>query len=106
MDIQKYCKTCGKKISDYEYNYHDAKCFSCCEQDYLDKLAEQLQNNEETETFREDKVICPYCGYVFEDDDSYFLNEGGGEFECEECGNTFNFTAHVEITYSTKRQND
>lgn len=73
------------------------------DKDYYEQLAHSLKCNKDTYTSREEKVVCPYCGCVMEDDDGYFVSEGSGELECEECGKTFRFCSSVYITYSTYR---
>ena len=99
-----HCKICGKEISLFAQDYQDAMCSSCCKEAHYDELAQSLQEDEETETFCEDEVVCPYCGNRMADDDGYFIQEGDGEYECDECGKTFNFTVHMEVTYSTSRK--
>ena len=106
MDNPKHCRICGREISNYEFSYRDAMCYACLEDRHFDELAERLKNNEETETFCEDEIICPYCGNRMADDDGYFVQEGGGEFTCEECNKTFDFKVNMEITYSTKRKEE
>lgn len=49
-------------------------------------------------------IVCPYCGYRIQDDDGYFAQKGDGEYECDSCGKTFNFSVNIEVTYSTTRQ--
>lgn len=97
------CKNCGEEISKYEY-YYQGICFLCQKERYYDDLAQCLAENRETETYDEDSIICPYCGNRKEDDDGYFASKGEGEYECDECGKTFNFTANIKVTYSTTRK--
>lgn len=99
-----FCKICGKEISLFAHDYKDAMCSSCYEEAYYNELAQSLQENEETETYCENEVVCPYCGNRMADDDGYFIQEGDGEYECDECGKIFNLTVHVEATYSTSRK--
>lgn len=99
-----FCKICGKEISIFAHDYQDAMCSSCCKEAHYDELAQSLQENEETETNFEDEVVCPYCGNRMEDYDSFFIQQGDGECKCDECGKTFNFTTHIEVTYSTSRK--
>lgn len=100
------CKICGREIDKFVYDYQDAMCFFCRKEARYDELAQNLKENEETETWHEGEIICPYCGYRMADDDGYFQQEGEGEYECYNCGKTFNFETHIEITYSTSRQED
>ena len=100
------CKNCGREISKYDHDYRDGICFLCHKERYYDDLAQSLAENEETETECEDEIICPYCGYRMQDDDGYFLQERDGDYECDNCGKTFNFTVNVEVTYSTSRREE
>ena len=47
-----------------------------------------------------DQIVCPYCGYEFTD--SYELGEDG-DVECDECGQTFNFTSDTVVYYTSTR---
>lgn len=97
------CRICGNAIDSFQHYLGNDLCYSCSKKKYQDSLAKSLQENEETETFCEDEIVCPYCGYRMQDDDGYFEREGSGEYECEKCGNTFEFEAEVEVSYSTRR---
>lgn len=98
------CKICNKEISKFEYDYQNAMCYSCRRNARYDELTQLLRKNEEIETDFEDEIICPYCGNRMQDDEGYFAQQGEGEYECDECGKTFNFTANIEVTYSTSRK--
>ena len=99
------CKKCERFITDYEHNYKNGLCFWCYEIEQHKKQSESLQSNEETETYAEDCVICPWCGYRIEEDgDCYFLSEMEGEYECPECGKEFYFSAEQTVTYNTWRK--
>lgn len=101
------CKKCGRSITDYEQHYKNGLCFWCYELGQRANQAESLQNNEETETYAEDCVICPWCGYRIEEDgDCYFINEGEGEYECPECGKEFCFSTEQTVTYNTWRKDE
>lgn len=93
------CK-CGNNI----YGFGN-ECYSCSEKTRKQKLAENLKNNEETETSYEKEIICPWCGYSYEPDfeDEYCYNEGDFEEECPECEKVFTISTDVDITYSTER---
>ena len=104
MNLMNICKVCGKQISEYEHDWKDGLCFGCYERQQEMKLASKLQNNIVTETNCEQDIVCPYCGYRMEDDDSYFIREQEGEYECPECEKTFYFQACIDITYSTQRK--
>ncbi|MDR6794717.1 Zn ribbon nucleic-acid-binding protein [Pseudarthrobacter oxydans] len=45
---------------------------------------------------------CPYCNY--EDTDSWELSDDGEWTECGSCGKRFGYERHLEVTYSTYKQ--
>jgi len=49
----------------------------------------------------EDNIKCPYCDY--EDNDSWEFTDEEGEYTCGECGEEFNVSRNIEVTYSTSR---
>lgn len=106
MNEQKCCRVCGNKISEFEYDYNQGMCYTCSRNKYNDELADRLRENEEIETSFEDEIVCPYCGHRMADDEGYFERKGDGEYDCDECGKTFNFTVNIEVTYSTSRKED
>jgi len=48
-----------------------------------------------------DEIVCPHCGYEFED--SYEVGENGLEFkmDCYECEKEFTCCPDYSVTYST-----
>lgn len=44
--------------------------------------------------------ICPHCGHRVRD--SWELDEDG-TYDCGECGEEFNYTKNITITYSTSK---
>jgi DNA-directed RNA polymerase subunit RPC12/RpoP len=53
---------------------------------------------------QEDNVICPYCGYKYDDYDAYCFQEGDTpEVECEACGRKFDLEVETRRVFSTKR---
>lgn len=51
-------------------------------------------------------IVCPYCGYEFEDSFDLSGNMDDGDIEeciCEECGKDFEYTLNVDVTYSTSK---
>ena len=52
---------------------------------------------EELDTSYTDLITGPWCGY--EEKDSWEISDG--EFECGECGKTYEVSHDVSITYST-----
>lgn len=67
------------------------------------------ENYVEINTESEDTLICPYCGYVQDDDPENIMSGGGGlapeyaECDCEECGETYNASKVVIVTYYTQK---
>jgi DNA-directed RNA polymerase subunit RPC12/RpoP len=56
------------------------------------------------DTIATDRVICPHCGGIFEDDMQMCdLNGAPMEYECEHCDQPFEVTAELNITYSTRK---
>lgn len=66
------CKFCGNDITEGRWKYFHEDC--------VDKFIEW--RNEQ------DGMICPYCGYEFDDYDKIY-DEGTDDVVCPECGNTF-----------------
>lgn len=79
--------------------YETHRCDKC------DKaLDRQIAWESEGETINEDNVICPYCGYQYDDYDGYQFDEGKTEeVECPECSRKFDIEVETRRTYSTKR---
>lgn len=98
------CKICGKEISEYTHLYENDLCYFCQKEVREREQAEALQNNEETETYCEHDIVCPWCGTHMYDEDGDFVRVGDGEYDCPECGKEFYFQADVEVTYSTQRK--
>ncbi|MCK9446037.1 hypothetical protein M0Q50_04005 [bacterium] len=66
------------------------------------------ENIQEMNTESEDTLICPYCGYVQDDDPENIMSGGGlapeyAECECEECGKTYEASKTVIVTYCTQK---
>lgn len=53
------------------------------------------------ETFKEDRIICPYCDYI--DENSHEVLANKDILKCFQCGKLFQYERHIEISYSTKR---
>lgn len=69
-----------------------------------DRFHRELDWESEGETIREKNVICPYCGYEYDDYDGYTFDEGKTEeVECPACSRKFDLEVEVRRTYSTKR---
>lgn len=55
--------------------------------------------SERAETFQEEEITCPYCGYIHSD--SWEAGESSDNDECEGCGKKFTWEKNVEISYTT-----
>lgn len=68
------------------------------------RFHQELDWESEGETIYEKKLICPYCGYEYDDYDAYgFLEGSTPEVECEECGRKFDLEVETRRVFSTKR---
>jgi DNA-directed RNA polymerase subunit RPC12/RpoP len=52
------------------------------------------------EVFEEDKIMCPFCGYKFED--SWEFDNDEGTIVCERCDAEFGYSRIINITYNTE----
>lgn len=59
------------------------------------------------ESYGEEFIVCPWCGYV--DNDSWEWQperhgpEGDGTTECGECAREFHVSRSISVSYSTRR---
>jgi len=53
--------------------------------------------------FSNDEMICPWCGWEYENSHEYDQSGSGEEVRCDECGDVFEMFAEISITYSTYR---
>jgi hypothetical protein len=57
------------------------------------------------DTWHEPHVICPWCGSVHDDEWDMGLDEDDfHEVECGECERIFFATVNIEVSYTTRRQ--
>lgn len=54
-------------------------------------------------TYKEHEIICPHCGYVYDEYDAYGFEEGEDVVACESCGKSFTLKVDVTRNYSTHR---
>jgi DNA-directed RNA polymerase subunit RPC12/RpoP len=47
-------------------------------------------------------IVCPHCGYEFEDSCESADPDREQEITCAECWHEFILTTHVSITYTTR----
>jgi DNA-directed RNA polymerase subunit RPC12/RpoP len=51
-----------------------------------------------------DEIVCPYCGYVFEDSYESADPDKEQDITCAECWHEFILTTHVIINYSSRKK--
>ncbi len=61
---------------------------------------EGMSEIEEIDTKYTREITCPHCGYV--ESDSYEFSEG--EYECGECGESYEVERIVTVEYSTYKR--
>lgn len=96
------CQKCGKPtdnikvlVPDIGYSWCDA-----CK----DRWSREYDYQSETETTDELRIICPHCGYEYDDYDAYGFDEGETkEVECEACGKKFDLEIECVRRHSTRR---
>lgn len=97
------CARCGKAGILNENKI----CYDCREKEYYAGIRENIQSGEETETYNEEKIICPWCGAIQEHEGDYkILYEDGyhpGE-QCGMCGKYYTINTDVSYSYSTTRE--
>lgn len=49
------------------------------------------------------EIVCPYCGYKYQDSWEEQIT-GGETMNCNECDNVFKVCRHIEVTYSTFKE--
>jgi hypothetical protein len=51
-----------------------------------------------------DNIVCPWCGYSFEDDEYDYSDQDSHDIDCYECDKPFSVCASIEVTYSTTKE--
>ena len=99
----KICKTCGKERNMMSW---ETECYPCEKERHAREIRRQIEDGEIAEVDCEDKIYCPYCGQVHEEDceDDTFYVGGEHEFICCECEKEFLVDTHVSYSYSTRRE--
>lgn len=97
------CRICGCET--HALSWEDPLCYSCKEKMWDERIKEEIQSGETTETSCEDKIYCPWCGEIYEDYDNTELmyQDGDHEVTCDDCGKSFKVTTNVSISYDTER---
>lgn len=88
--VQMTCVKCGKPVTDC-----NCVCNEC-----MDEL--HALNKWQNEQWHTDYIICPYCGY--ENRDSWECDDEDDEFECDVCGEVFEYERNYEITYTSRKR--
>lgn len=52
---------------------------------------------EDEETYNEDYLVCPQCGY--ENRDSFELPDEDDEYECPRCGSILKYNRRITVSY-------
>lgn len=88
------CKHCGydDRTKTDRYNFvMDGCCRKC-----RTRISREVEfKNSDGSCKRDDEIMCPYCGYV-EEDDCYESNNSKS-WDCPECGKT----ADLDVEYTT-----
>ena len=93
------CGSCSKMKP-----FFNAIICNDCEQQRKDKAITDYQENWNKYTHQHNSdPICPYCGYKNEDAWEYGV-DCGFTYDCENCNHEVECIPHVEITYSTFKQ--
>lgn len=54
----------------------------------------------ETETYSNDYLECPYCGY--ENENSFELPDEDDEYECPQCGSILKYNRQITVSYGVE----
>ena len=102
------CCDCGKPtdnscdVNDLSGNllFTIHRCDACEEQ-----LKLEMDFQSEGETIEIDTLVCPWCGYEYEDHESCRYYDIGSEEEvdCPSCGRKFDLEVQTAVRFSTKR---
>ena len=100
----KTCKHCGVKDGEVKGNYvMDGSCRKCRER--IDREFDFNYSKENGGSIRrDDDIMCPYCGYVLEDDTYEYHNDKS--FDCPECGKTSDLEVEYTTHFTTSKRED
>lgn len=74
----------------------------------FEKISFDNESQYTGETYRcDDTIVCPYCGYRIHDAHELFgypYANDDSEEECENCGEQFNVTKEIEVSYTAEIQ--
>ena len=107
------CKRCGKERWVWDA---DGICSTCHQEIKQEKIQKDFddfyKDAEEGETFdtwSDEFVICPYCGYAIPTDLGYedfpeLYEDGGHDIDCPECEKSFVLETSVSYSWETKKK--
>ena len=96
----KYRCSCGNLTDNIE-QILDITLHTCDE--CKEKIRKKVEFQSEGETWRENNIICPFCGYEYDDYDSYSYEYSEDEVECVNCGKKFDLTVEDIRYFSTQK---
>ena len=85
------------------------KYYECCglntqNELYIRRLYADSDLPEEEETYNEDCLTCPYCGY--ENKDSFELPDEDDEYVCPRCGSVLKYNKRITVSYDVEVVNE
>ena len=92
-----HCSICGRET--YKLPWEENICYNCRKKQWDEKIKEDIQSGEATETSCEDKVYCPWCGEVYDttDDPEVAYEDGIHEVDCPWCEKPFQVSTSVSV---------
>ncbi|MBR1738310.1 MAG: hypothetical protein IJ736_15110 [Firmicutes bacterium] len=115
MNGKGICYRCGEDSFLRTWGEWSGLCLKCVREVRQEKVKKEFDdfyaNAEEGETFdtwSDEFVICPHCGYAdptewgFEDFPEIY-EDGEHEVECPECEKKFVLETHISYFYKTKK---
>ncbi len=102
-----HCKMCGKyyKLAWVNSGY----CDECFKIHNLEKIRESIKDGD-ADTFSDDYVVCPYCGFAIGDEDladyPELYEDGEHEISCIECDKKFKVETMVSYDWETHRMEE
>lgn len=68
--------------------------------DFIDRKTEESNENE-FETFAQEDLICPFCGFSHDAEDLNIKKQQDGLVKCADCGEAFEYEVVVLKAYTT-----
>ena len=99
---------CSRCLKGEVFHSFTEYCFSCLQELNKERVTDNILSGEETETYGEDDIVCPYCGSHYEpfdvDEEGDYFDESEYDYKCCDCGHEFVYEASVSVTFSTRRK--